>query len=765
MLACVAAVGSGLARTLRGRIDAGSQFALAPILGFALSIGILSTLDFFVPLQHAFWFALMPLALISLVFAFRGDARPRNWRPQRGVLLQLAVVIVGVLAILNAPLVKRDSAGPIAWGIYDAPGYTDCIAAFQSHTTDDSVMGKIPDNWWQPSYDAEAWKPTWNLGLRYCWAYRYQHESSMVLPAAISGGLGWWPWETLAPFMAFCVLLAALGAFTLFRLIARSRTWLAVVPGLAMAGAPLFQLYIDGSAGLLAGIALIPALLAVTMIAFRRLDWVPTLIAGVLLGGLIVAYPEMGVVVAGTGAIGLLGMLVLGLRRGRKLGEMVRPTVPYILGAIAMGVIVAPRATLYAITNLSEAGTYTKQVIDYQMQIGHLPGWLLQTREFYTFALSDPHGFAYLMVGIVLPLLMIAVGLYGCWRHRASAWIVLLFILMACLQGIYSATSLSCSYCVGRTLLTIVPSAAVLVTLGVYELVESVDRRTMAVGVAIGTAALIAAGASLFQIEQRTVQGAYMSTADLGKMAAAAEGDVHGTVELEGFGMTPLWAWGENRTTYQAMEEATGERISLDSAYNDWGGLSYYNTHPPPHPSYDPDYKYVLTRLTGLTTGRKVIARFGTLRLEHRLTPFDVTVARGVAVETYERDPGGAVWVQRPGEELGLTQGALTFWVSALSDRASYLRAEFQGPTDLRPKGVPGAVTYNNPDGRTKICMPVPGGKGLRIAKMPIEPEPEPVTAPFSGAFGSATLPDENASIVAKEIQLLGMHATTEPCR
>jgi hypothetical protein len=762
MLALLVAVGAGFARELRGRLDAGSQLALAPVFGFAASIALLTTVNFFVPLRYALWFALLPLAIASIGFAVWRGGIP-DWRQHKRALVQLAVVLIGVLAILNAPLQRRDSAGPIAWGIYDAPGYVDCIAAFEAHTNSDPLLGVPPADWPSPVHDAEAWKPSWNLGARYCWAYKFQHQGGMTLPAAVSGGTGWWAWEMLSPYMALCVLLAALGSFALFRVLTNSRSWLAIAPALATAGAPLFQPYIDGSAGLLGGIALMPGLLAIGVIAFRRLSWRSTLLAGVLLAGLITSYPEMGAIVVGSLALALLVRLGLALHSGSQLRAALRRVVPHLLAAGVLAVALSPRATLWAIGNLSEAGTFANQVIDYQMQLPHLLGYLLQTREFYTFSLSSPQGFAYVVVGLLLPLCLIGVGLYGCVRRREGAWIVLLFVAVAAVQALYSSISLDCSYCVGRTLLTTVPPIAVLVTLGIYELTRSFQRWRLILGVALGTAAAIAAAASLFSIEQRAYRGAYMPTASLGTIAEQAEAQVDGTLELEGFGQTPLWSWGEGRTTYQAMGEATGERISVDSAYNEWGGLSYFNTHPPPHPSYTPDYEYVLTRLTALDTGRPVLAQSGTLVLQRRLKPFDATVARGVAVETYVRDPGGNVWVQRPGEEEGLKQGPLTFWVSALSPAPAFLRVELQGPAGLAPHEVPGAVARTTPAGRTLICMPVPGRGKLRIAEMPLRPLPAAVTYPGGIPF-STTLPDENAPIAAKEIQLLKDRVSGAPC-
>ena len=122
MLALPALVGSGFARALRGRLSPASQLALAPVFGFAAAIALLTTLNFFVPMRHALWFALLPAAIASIVWAVRAGGPPtRRWLSYGRDLAQVAVVLVGVLVILNAPLERRDSPGPIAWGSTTRP--------------------------------------------------------------------------------------------------------------------------------------------------------------------------------------------------------------------------------------------------------------------------------------------------------------------------------------------------------------------------------------------------------------------------------------------------------------------------------------------------------------------------------------------------------------------------------------------------------------------------------------------------------------------
>ena len=503
-------------------------------------------------------------------------------------------------------------------------------------------------------FDPDAWRPAWNLSARYCWGIKFQHNGGETLPAAFADPFGWQPWTLVSPYMALCIVLAALSSLALFQVTTRSRAWLSVAPALAMGGAPLFQLYIDGSAALLAGIALVPALLAIGVLALRASGWATTLLGAVLLAGLVTAYPEMGLVVVGTLAIALGARAVARVRAGERWGDLARASAPKLIALALLAVVLTPRATIWALANARESGSFTLGVVHYDMKLAYLPGWLLQTREFYTFSLIPPRGATYALVGIALPIALIAVAVYGCVRVRDGR-LLALFVGVASAQAVYASVRLDCSYCVGRTLAVTVPAIAVLLALGVFELTRSPVRWKLGLGVLVGTTAAIAAGSALFSIEQRAYY-AYMPPAHLTTMAEKAR-TVSGTLALEGFGQTPLWAWGENRTTYQAMVEGSSRRVSLPAAYNDYGGLSYFGTRKIGHPTYTPDYEYVLTRFPALETGRHTVYETETMALERRNRPFDAILVRGAALEPFLRDPGSSALAPasrgRTGEDPG----------------------------------------------------------------------------------------------------------------
>ena len=116
--------------------------------------------------------------------------------------------------------------------------------------------------------------------------------------------------------------------------------------------------------------------------------------------------------------------------------------------------------------------------------------------------------------------------------------------------------------------------------------------------------------------------------------------------------------------------------------------------------TFTPDYRWVLTRLAGIHTDRKVVARSGPFALERR-QPNDITVVGGVVADDARHDPTGKAWVIAPVQ---------SFWVTSPSTRPLWARLDYRGP------GVP-ALTVQSPRGakviaktgdRVSVCVPVP---------------------------------------------------------
>ena len=116
-----------------------------------------------------------------------------------------------------------------------------------------------------------------------------------------------------------------------------------------------------------------------------------------------------------------------------------------------------------------------------------------------------------------------------------------------------------------------------------------------------------------------------------------------GPVEIEGFGQGPA-APMEEPLVYNLVDEKTDGNMSLPTDRDDNAGLAYLGGTEPLGPAFKPDYRYVLTRMAGISTDRRVLARHGTIALEERTEPLDVTINGGVSVAAAWEDPTGTAW-------------------------------------------------------------------------------------------------------------------------
>jgi hypothetical protein len=757
MLLVLAGVGAGPVALLRAN-DVGSRLAIAPGAGAALSVGILTAVNLFLPLDGALWWALLPLAIVSCALA-AWQLRRRGELALRAVsgsqVLGVAAVTMIVLGAATLPLHNRLSYGVTGWGVFDAPGYVSCIEGFSHHTNDVPLVGG-PSTSTSPAYAKSDWGPDWNIADRFCWREKWRHTGAETIPAAFSSSLGWQPWQILTPFMAVLLAIAALGAFALARGLSRS-TLAATGAGLATGGPALYQIYIDGAAGLLAGIAMIAPLLAVGA-AFVLRPTVPRLLVTALLtAGLQAVYPE--VLLLPLAALGL-AVLVRGIaawRDGALHRGHVLTAVKYGAAFLALMLLFAPRSGLWTLdyyaTSLGE--TATTNSLNYNVALQYLVGWLTQTREFYTFAFGTPSDLTWVLQGLILPELLIGFAVAAGVR----SWRTLLpvaFIGVAAVQAYATLHQYSCPYCVQRTLLTTIPPISALVMAG---LIWGLRRPSVAIKALAGVAviALGLSGLHALRAMMQRADHAFMTAYELPYVSDAAAKLTDGTIALEGHASVPLWAWGEEPTTYEALAQTTDQRLSVPALYDDWGGFAFFEARALDHPVYTPSYGDVVTRFAGIETPRQVLYRRGPYAIARRARPFDAIIARGISAENRSRDPSGNAWIQAVGAQMGFTQGPPTFWVSAESPRRAYLRLRVETSLPVKAaESVRGAVTRPALNG-VEICAPVPGRGARRILELPVTPNPSPLTFP--------TDPHDNAPYVDKSIRVAGVSATAEPCR
>ena len=756
------AVGVGFTTLLPRQLDAATRLALAPLFGLAASVSLLTTLNFFTPLKHAFWFVLLPAAALSILVAVWRTGRPRmsqtfvpRWRDLAG----LVVVAVVVTTVYNLPQDERSSHGPTMWAVADAPGYTQCIEAFAQHTNDNPLTGfSDAGTAFTSAADREAPGGPWNLADRYCWFFKFQHNGSMTVPAAMSSPLGLYPWQSLAPFMVALALVAAFGAFALFRIVTGSTSLVAVLAGVSIAGASVFQVFVDGAAGMLSALAFIPGLLAVLAITLEKPRWRSTILCGLVAAGLQTCYPEIGTVIAGTVAIALFYVLVRHLRAGGRLTAALRVGAPHLLAVGVLALALSPRAALWAQANaeFANAAKDSSSLPTYLLAPKYAIGWLFQTRDFYSFATAPPLGSSHLAAGTVFPIVLLAIIAWSAVR-LPRLWLLVALAAVAASQAIYLNQDTGCTYCINRSLLPVAPIAVVAALVGLREL--AVSGRTLAAGF-LGGLLAFAAGASAVSIEHRATRGGYMPPGALLNIAREVDERVDDTLQLEGFATTPFWAYAESPLVYGAMSQATSERLSVVAAYDEFGGYSYLRPRPIGDSSYTPDYEYVVSRLPLIETGRTVLARTRYAVLSRRSKPFDAVVAGGVATNGWTRDPEGFAWVQKDGGTIS----PLTFWVSAQTRQRAYLRLRFAGNPSIRPSGDQRSwVARDNLDGTTDVCFPVPGAGARRIATLRFDAVPGGI-APAAPGPDETDPPDDHAPRVLPGLRLDAVRASPDRC-
>jgi hypothetical protein len=516
---------------------------------------------------------------------------------------------------------------------------------------------------------------------------------------------------------------------------------------------------VDGSGGLVCGIGFLPALAVAVSVAVRRRRPLPAALAAGLLGaGLQTVYPEIVPLTVGSLGLFLLGAALVAWRR-RALDRLaLRRAATAIAAGAGVAILASPRASIYTgmyLTSQSTITAFADKLVGYNMRFRYLPGWLLQNRDFYDFAFANPTS---TKVRVVEPLLAL-----GALALAAAAWVRLPrtrilapFVLVAIVQAIVGWRSLDCSYCVQRTLLTLAVTVPTLLAGGLAVLWAS--PRMLARGVAIAGAVVLlgSVGVTLARTEQRFGEGSYAADRRLGDLARATD-RLDGPVDLEGLDAEPLWSWADLPTAYAALSGGRAPRLSIPADTNDYGGFSYLRTWPyPQYWVYDPGYRWVATRLVGARTGRRTVLRAGPYALQERQRPFDATLVRGGAIDTYARDPNARVWAQPPGNVAGGEQGPLTFWVSALSRRPAYLRVALRGPRGLRLRAPGPVVQRQGRDGVLRACLPVPGAEPRRVVSAEVVPAP-----PGPGPGGGY----EQAPRIARTTQIVGYAATAAPCR
>ncbi|HLM50740.1 MAG TPA: hypothetical protein VK279_09350, partial [Solirubrobacteraceae bacterium] len=245
---------------------------------------------------------------------------------------------------------------------------------------------------------------------------------------------------------------------------------------------------------------------------------------------------------------------------------------------------------------------------------------------------------------------------------------------------------------------------------------------------------------------RRADQGAYMLPGGLRDVVGALDGR-RGGVYVEGAGQEPQ-APLSMPATYHVVNEETGQRLGITVEADDFNGLAFLGGVRRAGREFSPAYQWVVTRLAGIRTDRKVVARSGPYAVERVRGPLDITVVSGVTADPERRDESGRAWVE----------GVMTFWVTARRPGPASARLTFRGP-------AAGQATVKRPGsarvvGRSRealtLCVPVSGRESLRRLTVELDFPGAPRTGP-TAEFDETFVP-------GKALALSAMRASPGGC-
>ena len=712
-LAVLLAMGSGPASFLGRRFDAAARVAMAPVLGLCLATCVFTTLIWFTAGRNTYW--LIPvIALVSVVIALRrslpGGREDGLWRRGRQLLARLrvrdaaalAIVCVVVAAPLSSTLHERNSVGPTGYLIIDTDGYTATADAMEQLSLREAERPDASNaNFLHKFLSILARGPA--------------NIDASPLAANLELLLGLHATDTQSLFLIAFLVTGALGAFAAVRHLTPRPGWVAPLAGVLFAGPLFLQLLADGSQAATCGLAVLMPLAVLGAESLREQRLANLALLALLASGLVALYPLWFPAVAATGALVLATIAILAHLRGRL-------SWPSLRRAALSAAIVLALTILFDVLAFTRDVRYTLETItgetlkgkpEYHLPWWVLPGWVLQTRQFYV--LQSPPLFylpnlsqaqvVEVLGAAVLPILLIAVILFGLWRTRRGLLLVAVVVVFAALAE-YGSAAHQCSYCVDRDTLPSAPTSVVLLMLGLGALATASHRWMRWSAIVLALATLVAVGAQTWTERQLFAAEAYYLGGDeratVSRLPPRA-----GPVAMEGFGENseidaPV---AELALVYTLIYEHNHDEVSLPTEYSNYNSLAYFGGAHPKDPDFTPDYRYVLSRFGGVQTDRRVIAHAGPVALEERAGTLDAILTTGVAVPMVRQEVAGLPSVVENLHMLVLGGGAAPAWV--------LLRLRTIAPAEARPE--PGLTSHANPH-ELVVCAPATGLAPVRRA-------------------------------------------------
>jgi hypothetical protein len=718
---------------LPDRFDGISRLALAPVLGICVGVCLTTTTLYAFPAGQTGWLVVVVAAASAAIGLVKRRGR---WAiPSKAGLAQIGVVIVVLLVSFDYPLAALDSVGPIGgYRIADASGYVSEIASAQKYSIHqiDRIHSYVPD-----------------LATHAYALYVQDTQQLDVAPleANVNSLIGLGPSDTQTAFLIAIILTGALGAFGTVRAVIRHPAWPAVLAGCLFAGPLFVELLMDGSEAALAGAALLAPIAAVGWEALRERRWPVLVLFALMVAGLQSVYPLfLPAVVLGVAAI-IVARIGLQLRAGRPSWPSVRFAATQLAGVVILSAALTPVAFVRNLTYVAQLqnGTIGLSGLPvYALPLSVLPGWLLQTREFYGLVQASRASASQLLTVLGVPILLLAVIVIAARRHRAAAMMVA-FAVGAMLLAAFTWLGESCSYCVQRNLLPTAGLAPAAIGIGLAALASWRRPPAAVAAAAIGALALVFIGHQGLIERQRLQGGAYVLSSQE-RHAAARIPPRSGFVELEGFGESGLQGAMELVQVYDLLERSTGDKVSLPTISNDNNSLSYFDGPEPFGPSFVSNYQYVLTRLGGVSSGRRTVARFGPIVLQRRAVPLDVSVLGGVAVADAAADPRGEAWVD----------GALALLVSGgQGRRPAWVSLTFRTTVPARPLRGRSVVSSRRSGRQLRVCLRATGVAPVRSAGVQLAFSPVPPPAP--SGYGPP--------LPARGVRLTSMRVSLSSCQ
>jgi hypothetical protein len=708
MLVMLLALGTGPASLLGRRFSAVARIAIAPALGLCVATCVFTTLIWFTAARNTYW--LLPLlAVASAAFAVRRSmSSGSTWRSLRlSDALALAAVCVVVAAPLSYTLHERASVGPTGFLILDADGYTATADGMEQLSI---RQAQKPD----PEH-ASLVQKTWSL-----YARTSQNVDASPTAANLNLLLGLDATDTQSLFLIAFLVVAALGGFATVRYFAPKPGWTAPLAGVLFAGPLFLQLLADGSQAAICGLAVIMPLAAVGAETLRDRRLANLALLALLTSGLMALYPLYLPAVALASILVLATSLALRRRRGRLDPASLRRAALQIALLVALTIVFDlvsfTRDVHYWIETLGGENLANKPL--YEMPMSGLPGWVLQTRQFYALQFRELSFLPDLAEGsitgalrqAVLPGAFILVILIGLWRGRRGLILVPLVLVFAALAE-YASVAHHCPYCVDRDTLPSAPSGIVLLALGIAALATASRAWMRWAAVAVAVAAVLAAGQQTLSERQIFAAGSYFLGGGERRLVSDLPASA-GPLELEGFGQNEEseQAVAELPLVYMLAYEHGRAGVSLPTEFFNYNSLAYLDGPNVQDPELTPDYRYVLTRLGGVQTARRVIARAGPLALEERTQPLDVTVTTGLALPSVRDEASG----------LPSVVSALSFLVTGNGTAPAWVLLRFRTIAPATVPRQPGVTAHGTAHALT-VCVRAGGVEPVRRATVSLE--------------------------------------------